>query len=90
MIRFWPNHLLSIGPGQEPLFKSRSPYALPDRSRRNIWGRTRPDGSRCWGDCDQVLVGGTGHYLNSKTPLAGGVLELIRAYGDGGDHAPAS
>ncbi len=36
----------------------------------------------------QKLVGGTGHYLNSKADLTGGVLELIRTYGHGGDHAP--
>jgi len=39
-------------------------------------------GSRCWGNCDQVLVGGTGHYLNSQIELAGGVLELVKANGD--------
>jgi hypothetical protein len=36
------------------------------------------------------MVGGRGHYLNSQTPLAGGVLELIRTYGDGGDYGLAA
>jgi hypothetical protein len=30
---------------------------------------------------------GRGHYLNSLIELTGGVLELIRAFGDGVDHA---
>src|SRR6266436_3771629 len=41
-------------------FKSRSPNTLHHRSDGNIWGRIRLDGTRCWGDRDQVLVGGPG------------------------------
>ena|SRR5579863_4614332 len=79
MIRFWPNHLLSIGPGQERMSSNPvAPDALRDGSSRNIWGRTRLNSSRCWVDCDQVLVGGRGHYLNSQNELAGSVLNLIR------------
>jgi hypothetical protein len=44
MIRFWPNHLLSIGtietsPSSNPV----ALIALRDPSRPNIWGRTRLD-----------------------------------------------
>jgi hypothetical protein len=35
---------------------------------------------RRWGQPDQVLVGGPGHYLNSQIDLAGGVLNLLRRH----------
>jgi hypothetical protein len=33
------------------------------------------------------VVGEGGHYLNSRAELGGGVLELIRTYGDSVDAA---
>ena len=39
------------------------------------------------GDRIQILVGGTGHYLNSRIQFAGSILELIRTYGEGIDGA---
>jgi len=33
------------------------------------------------------LVGGTGHYFNSRIELAGGVLKLVKASRDPVEHA---
>jgi hypothetical protein len=40
-------------------------------------------------DLFQDLVGGRGHYLNSRIELGSGVLDLMRAHRDRLDHASA-
>jgi len=43
MIRFWPNHLLSIGPIETSPSSNPVALMLRDPSRPNIWDRTRFD-----------------------------------------------
>ncbi len=70
------------------MFKSRCAVRSGHPIGSNIWGRMGPRRPRCWVRADKVLVGGRGHYLNSRIELGSGVLDLIRTHCDRLEQAP--